>query len=117
MRISKKANNPLDTGYKSNVHKTFRRRLERLLNLLCILNLRPVSKGKHLRAQSKCVNRKFVYLFFYLLYFLAAQAIDFSFFNATLCTKTPPLSLSLCLHFYHILPNLGHYRNNLFFLD
>ena len=35
----------LDRGRKLNVHKTFRRRLEPLLNVLCTFNLRPMSKG------------------------------------------------------------------------
>ena len=34
---------PVDTGRKSNVHKTFRRRPGRLLSILCTFNLRPVS--------------------------------------------------------------------------
>ena len=34
---------PVDTGRKLNVHKTFRRRPRRLLNVLCTFNLRPVS--------------------------------------------------------------------------
>ena len=37
---------PLDTGRKLNVHKTFRRRLGRLLNVLCTFNLRTVSTGQ-----------------------------------------------------------------------
>ena len=36
---------PIDTGRKFNVHKTFRRRPGRLLNVLCTFNLRPVSTG------------------------------------------------------------------------
>ena len=36
---------PLDTERKLNVHKTFRRRPERLLNILCTFNLCHVSKG------------------------------------------------------------------------
>ena len=36
---------PVDTGRKLNVHKTFRRRSERFLNVLCTFNLRPVSTG------------------------------------------------------------------------
>ena len=36
---------PVDAGRKLNVHKTFRRRPERLLNVLCTFNLRPVSTG------------------------------------------------------------------------
>ena len=38
--------NPVDTGRKLNVHKTFRRRPGRLLNVLCTFNLRPVPIGK-----------------------------------------------------------------------
>ena len=36
---------PVDTGHKLNVHKTFRRRPGRVLNVLCMFNLRPVSTG------------------------------------------------------------------------
>ena len=36
---------PVDTGRKLNVHKTFRRRPGRLLNVLCTFNLRFVSTG------------------------------------------------------------------------
>ena len=35
----------VDTGRKLNVHKTFRRRPGRLLNVLFTFNLRPVSTG------------------------------------------------------------------------
>ena len=38
---------PVDTGRKLNVHKTFRRRPRRLLNVLCMFNLRPVSTGMY----------------------------------------------------------------------
>ena len=37
--------NSVDTGRKLNVHKMFRRRSGRLLNVLCSFNLRPVSTG------------------------------------------------------------------------
>ena len=37
---------PVDTGRKLNVHKTFRRRPESLLNVLCTFNLRPVPTGQ-----------------------------------------------------------------------
>ena len=40
--------NPVDTGHKLNAHKMFRRRLGRLLNVLCTFNLRPVSTEKSL---------------------------------------------------------------------
>ena len=41
--IKQKLPFPTDTGRKLNVHKTFRRRPGRLLNVLCTLNLHPVS--------------------------------------------------------------------------
>ena len=42
----KQKNNPIDTGSKLNVHKTFSKRPGRLLKVLCTFNLRPVSTGK-----------------------------------------------------------------------
>ena len=36
---------PVDTGRKLNVNKTFRRRPGHFLNVLCTFNLRPVSTG------------------------------------------------------------------------
>ena len=36
---------PVDTGRKLNLHKTFKRRPGRHLNVLCTFNLRPVSTG------------------------------------------------------------------------
>ena len=36
---------PIDTGRKLNLHKTFRRRPGRLLNVLCMFNLCGVSTG------------------------------------------------------------------------
>ena len=42
LRNKKKRFSPVDTGRKLNVHKTFRRRPGRLLNVLCTFNLRPV---------------------------------------------------------------------------
>ena len=48
---------PVDTGRKLNVHKTFRRRPGRLLNVLCTFNLRPVSTGLSttlILSQRKC---------------------------------------------------------------
>ena len=44
--ILQKPKNPVDTRCKLNVHKTFRRRPGGLLNVLCTINLRPVSTGK-----------------------------------------------------------------------
>ena len=48
VRLTKKSKcyKPVDIGRKLNVHKTFRRRPERVLNVLCTFNLRPVSTGK-----------------------------------------------------------------------
>ena len=43
------SNDPVDTGRKLNVHKTFRRRLERFPNVLYTFNLRPVSTGDGLK--------------------------------------------------------------------
>ena len=43
----------LDKERKLNVQKTFRRLQERLLNILCTFNLRPVSRGKCLRSLRK----------------------------------------------------------------
>ena len=43
--IENSLSDPIDTGRKLNVHKTFRRRPGRLLNVLCTFNLRPVSTG------------------------------------------------------------------------
>ena len=37
---------PVDTGRKMNVHKTYRTRPGRLLNVLCTFNVRPVSTGR-----------------------------------------------------------------------
>ena len=56
---------PVDTGRKLNVHKTFRTRPGRLLNVLCTFNLRPVSTG-------------ILYLGFYndWLYFLQIRVSD-----------------------------------------
>ena len=52
--------NPLDTGRKLNVHKTFRRRPGRLLNVLCTFHLRPVSTGKYNPAGTRlCSNVRF----------------------------------------------------------
>ena len=36
---------PLDAGFKLKVYRTFRKRPERLLNVLCTFNLRPQSTG------------------------------------------------------------------------
>ena len=41
---------PVDTGRKLNVHKTFRRRR---LNVLCTLNLRPLSTGIGYMSQER----------------------------------------------------------------
>ena len=61
-------NNLVDTGRKLNVHKTFRRRPGRLLNVLCTLNLRPVSTGNttlgrfyQLNKIHKGIQRKYLY--------------------------------------------------------
>ena len=51
---------PVDTGRKLNVHKTFRRRPERLLNVLCTFNLRLVftgfKEGRISICEDSCIN-------------------------------------------------------------
>ena len=49
--------NSVDTERKLNVHKMFRRRSGRLLNVLCTFNLRPVSMGNI----NHCKNESFTY--------------------------------------------------------
>ena len=56
------SHHPADTGRKLNVHKTFRRRPGRLLNVLCTFNLRPVSAGcgpENLGYGDKAPGKKF----------------------------------------------------------
>ena len=43
IRTHQMKNNPVDTGRKLNVHKTFRRRPGSFRNVLYMFNLRPVS--------------------------------------------------------------------------
>ena len=45
--------NPLDTWRKLNVNTKFRRHPGRLLNALCTLNLRPVSRGNKVPEKQK----------------------------------------------------------------
>ena len=48
--FSRKRHFLVDTEGKLNLHKTFRRRLGRLLNVLCTFNLCPVSTGLILKC-------------------------------------------------------------------
>ena len=51
---------PLDTGRKLKVHETLRKRLGRLLNVLCTFNLRLVSReNDHIIPDTKDKNRRF----------------------------------------------------------
>ena len=50
------SNFPLDTGGKLKVHKTFRRRSERLLNVSCTFSLHPVSRGSEVVKSGKWQN-------------------------------------------------------------
>ena len=52
--------NPVDTGRKFNVHKTFRRRSGRFLNVLRTFNLRPVSTRNWIFANEKKLKSKMV---------------------------------------------------------
>ena len=64
--LSKLASYPLEIGRKLNVHKTFRRRPGRLLDVLCTFNLRPVSRRYGLNilltflkhANEQCIFQK-----------------------------------------------------------
>ena len=56
--------NSVDTGCKLNVHKTFRRRPGRLLNVLCTFNLRPVSTGKWF---CRCFSFFWIYIFIFVM--------------------------------------------------
>ena len=66
-----KITSPVDTGRKLNIHKTFRRRPGRLLNILCMFNLRPVSTGKDLVKSRKitmfsgqlCLEHRYIWFF------------------------------------------------------
>ena len=51
---------PRSTGRKLSIHKTFRRRPGRLLNVLCTFNLRPVSRGYVLTKTIFSVMKLFV---------------------------------------------------------
>ena len=48
--------NPVDTEHKLNVHKTFRRRPGRFLNVSCTFNLGPVSTGKMEKLKAHCLR-------------------------------------------------------------
>ena len=50
------SSSPVDTGCKLNVHKTFRGRPGRLLNILCTFNLRPVSTGSRPQTYERASN-------------------------------------------------------------
>ena len=54
-------NIPVDTGRKLNLHKTFRRRPGRLLNVLCTFHLHPVSTGSLIneiaKSKKKTIHR------------------------------------------------------------
>ena len=47
---------PVEIGRKLKVHKTFRSRPGRLLNILCTFNLRPVSTGLYFSKPCKNSN-------------------------------------------------------------
>ena len=80
---------PVDTGRKLNVYKTFRRRPGRLLNALCTFSLRPVSTAKfsflrfnHLRLILSLFNcyfpiKTFPIELFYLYWFCYLNYLNF----------------------------------------
>ena len=71
---------PVDKGRKLNVHKTFRGRPGRLLNVLCTFYLRPVSTGNvayikknaYMQRSLMCstVPDDFFFFFAFPMYFL-----------------------------------------------
>ena len=73
-------NNPLDTGRKLNVQKTFRRSPGRLLNVLCTFNLCPVSRGNRLKLRCISIqNHSFLsnlFWFYFWQLFLSAFWYD-----------------------------------------
>ena len=56
---------PVGTGRKSNLHKTFRRCPGRLLNVLCMFNLRLVSTGWGNYLRKQFFTSKFIILFLF----------------------------------------------------
>ena len=58
--------NPVNTGQKLNVHKTFSRRPWRLLNVLCTFSLRSLSR-------STCHNCNFIVIYECNTYFIYFQ--------------------------------------------
>ena len=48
----------LDARRKLNIHETFRRRLGRLLNVLCTFNLRPVPRGIFKITRIRCATEE-----------------------------------------------------------
>lgn len=50
---------PLDTGCKSNIYKTFKRRLGPDLNVLCTSNLCPVSMHEDVYSLGGVTSPKF----------------------------------------------------------
>ena len=53
---------PVNTGRKLNVHKIFRRRPGRLLNVLWTFNLRPVSTGQYAIQNRNSLNNFSIYI-------------------------------------------------------
>ena len=68
--------NPVDTGRKLNVHKTFRKRPVLLLNVLCMFNLRPVSTGQDNVTATKLVFGSFVTLQNTLISLMIKSSLD-----------------------------------------
>ena len=85
-----RSQSPVDTGRKLKVHKTFRKRPRRLLNVLCTFNLRPVSTGSSHNCFVKFFIRNGIWL--PQKYFFSLRGVClFKIFNSqNLCN---PLSL------------------------
>ena len=78
--------NPLGLRLKLNVHKTFRRRPERLLNVLCTFNLRLISRRNFFEnSQEPTVER--LHSNFYTEYCLILDTFTWFFHGVFLVTK------------------------------
>ena len=61
--LRRTTNYPVDIGRKLNVHKTFRRRPGRLLNVLCTFNLRLCLRGKLFEAELIINSAPLIYVY------------------------------------------------------
>ena len=111
---------PVDTGRILNVHKTFRRHRERLLNVLCTFNVRPVSTMywllvfKNDNLKYKATSQREASNPFPLFYiFFSSFSFLLSLFKIS-CAKKHVFNLSHILYFEFLLCNVVHSVGNLY---